>query len=138
MRLEVTFQNLVSIIRESQGFSGKDIITEASLLEKDLGITGDDGCELLEAIEEKFDISFTGPDGSLREVFCLSEGQYLFHSEGMNLFWLITSFLGRDSENAKAITAGELYRAALNAQEKQWAASQVNPRNPVILEDAND
>lgn len=124
MSLEVTLQNLVSIIRECQAFPEKDKITEASLLEKDLGITGDDGSELLEAIEKKFDISFSGPDGSLREAFGLSEGQYLFHGEGMSLFRLIASLFGRNSENVKAITVGELYLAALHSQEKKRVGLQ--------------
>jgi acyl carrier protein len=122
MSLEVTLENLISIIRECQGFSEKDRITEASLLEKDLGISGDDGSELLEAIEKQFDISFAGSDGSLRDAFGLSEGQYLFHSEGMNLFWLIASLFGRGSENVKSITVGELYLAARHAQEKKRVA----------------
>jgi acyl carrier protein len=122
MSLEVTLENLISIIRECQGFSEKDIITEASLLEKDLGITGDDGSELIEVIEKKFDISFAGSDGSLRDAFGLGEGQYLFHSEGMNLFWLLASLFGRDLENVKTITVGELYLATRHAQEKKCVA----------------
>ncbi len=122
MSIDVTLESLFSIIREHAGFSEKDVITEASLLEKDLGITGDDGCELLEAIEKKFTISFTGSDGSLREAFGLTEGQYLFHSEGMELSMWIASLFGRDSENVKAITVGELYLAARQAQEKKYIA----------------
>lgn len=116
MNIDVTLESLICLIRESQGFSEKDLVTEASLLEKDLGITGDDGCELLETIEKKFNISFTGSDGSLRDAFGLKEGQFLFHSEGMGLFMWLASLFRRDAENVKAITVGELYLAARYAQ----------------------
>jgi hypothetical protein len=84
-------------------------------LEKNLGITGDDGCALLLAVEEKFGISLTGADGSIHKGFDLEEGQYLFHSEGFNPCWLIARLFGRDPENVKAITVGDLYHAVCKA-----------------------
>lgn len=117
-----TLDDLISLIRKHQGISPKKEITENTLVEDDLGITGDDGCELLEAIEKKFDISFAGPNSSLRDAFGLSEGQFLFHSEGMCLFWLIASLVGRDPENVKAITVGDLFRAMSKASQRGHVA----------------
>lgn len=110
--LEVSLENLINVIRENQGLSGRDNITKTSLLEQDLGITGDDGTELLETIENTFDISFVGKDGSIREAFGLSQEQFLFHRDGMGL-------LGLGSENVKPITVEQLYLAMLGAQTKR-------------------
>lgn len=121
MKTTVSLDELIALVREHQGISPKQAITESSLLENDLGITGDDGCELLQAVERKFGISFAGADGSLRDAFGLSEGQFLFHSEGMNLFWLIERLCGREPENVKAITIGDLYRAICRAKENRVA-----------------
>ncbi|MDR0782087.1 MAG: DUF1493 family protein [Pseudomonadales bacterium] len=111
MNHPLTLDNLIALIREHQGISPKTKIGANSFIEKDLGITGDDGCELLQVIEKEFGVSFTGQDGSIREAFDLESNQYLFNSEGLNIFWLIARLFGRDSENVKQITVGELYRA---------------------------
>ena len=116
MKPEPDINGLIAFIRKHQGISQNKLISETSLLEKDLGITGDDGCELLEAIEKEFSLSFLGSDGSLREVFGLSDGQYLFHSEGVGLFSAIASLFGRDVENVKAISVGDLYSAISKAR----------------------
>ena len=92
----------IDFIRENQRISRSKEVLESSCLEKDLGITGDDGCELLEAIGKRFDVSLT------KEALGLSDGQYLFHNEGCRVFQLHASVFGRDSENVKAITVGEL------------------------------
>ena len=122
MSMDISLDELIALIREHQGIPPKMAITEASLLEKDLGITGDDGCELIEVVEKKFGISFAGATGSLREAVELSEGQYLFHSEGMNLFGLIASLFGHPPENVRAITVGELYLAVCRAKENRCIA----------------
>lgn len=112
MNVTISLDELIALIRERQGISGKKEITESSRLEKDLGITGDDGCELIEAVEKKFNLFLAGPDGSYREAFGLLDGQHLFHSE-MNLLWVFVRH-----ENVKAITVGELHLAACQAKEK--------------------
>jgi acyl carrier protein len=111
MNATISLDELIALIREHQGISGKKEITESSLLEKDLGISGDDGGELIEAIEKKFNLSFAGADGSLSKAFGLSEGQYLFHGE-VNLLGVFVR-----PENVKEITVGELYLAACKAKE---------------------
>jgi hypothetical protein len=113
---ELTIENLIEVIRDCQGFSDKDQITENSDLEKDLGITGDDGSELLEEIEKQFSISFLGADGTIREIFGLAQNEFLFHSEcGVNLFGLIASLWRKENAVVKSITVGQLYQAAQRA-----------------------
>lgn len=109
----ISIEDVISCIRDSQGIGPKPVILESTLIESDLGITGDDGCDLLADIEKHFGISFKGPDGSLREAFDLESDEYLFHSEGCNPFALILELFGRAVEKVKPITVGDLHRAIL-------------------------
>lgn len=121
MSFEVTLENLIRVIRKSQGFSDTTVIMPTSLLEDDIGITGDDGCDLLNDVEKEFGISFTGQDRTIRGVFGMKEGEYLFHGEGIDLFGFIRSLVGKDSENIKPITVAQLYEAICLAKEKNHA-----------------
>lgn len=116
--MNLDIDNLISLIRENHGIPDKTEVSETTLLEDDLGITGDDGCELLEVIENTFNLSFTGKDGSLREFFDLEENQFLFHSEGLDLFGIFSLIFGRDPESVKPITVGNLLDASLKAKSK--------------------
>ena len=73
MNYKLTIDNLTKAIRESQSISNQKIITDHTTLEDDLGITGDDGCDLLEDIERQFSLSFSNQEGSFREVFSLEK-----------------------------------------------------------------
>jgi hypothetical protein len=116
MNLILTFENLVAVIRECTGIPKKVPIAENSRLEEDLGITGDDGDDLLLEIQKRFSLSFVGEDGTIREIFGLEHNQYLFHGEGSYPFeWLISLF-SKHTENVKTITVGQLYEAAVKAK----------------------
>lgn len=116
MNSEITLDRLIEFIRNHQRISKEIVIDQNSFLEKDLGITGDDGEEFLEAIERGFVVSFAGSNGTIREAFGLEKDEYLFHSEGIWFFRFIASFFGRDVENVKPLTVGELYRIVLSAK----------------------
>lgn len=118
MKKELTLKNLIALIRELHRISDKKAINESTLIEEELGITGDDGCELLEEIESNFDLSFSGKDSSLREFFDLEDNQYLFHSEGFSLTGIFQFILGGKSENVKRITVGDLYSGATKAKQR--------------------
>jgi acyl carrier protein len=60
MTSTVTVAEVIAYIRESQGITEAKSITTDTLLECDLGITGDDGSELLEDLQKRFGISFAG------------------------------------------------------------------------------
>ncbi len=109
IKSNINIDELIDFIREHQGISEKQIIEETTQLENGLGITGDDGCELLEAIEKKFGISFVGSDGTLREAFNLKDDEYLFHSENFH-FYNFFNF-NRDTEKVNLITVRQLYEA---------------------------
>jgi hypothetical protein len=83
----------------------------ATLLEEDLGITGDDGAELIEAFAERFGVDMSEFGKS---------GRFYFHSEGIDpggcLINLILFPLGLRlrylRDDVIPITAGDLARAA--------------------------
>lgn len=110
MMATATFDDVVRALRASQGIRDKVMITGATLLEDELGITGDDGCDLLEDLEQAFDMSFSDADGSLRAAFGLADDQFLFHGEGWNLLGLFRE------ENVKPLSVGELHRVIVARQ----------------------
>ncbi len=106
---QANLDELIAFIKEHQGRSHKISVSSESLLENDLGITGDDGRELLEAIEKKFGVTFSDGEAGLRPAFGLSENEFLFHSEG---FDIVPSFIKRlfgfKPEKIHPLTVGRL------------------------------
>lgn len=103
---DFSFENFVDFLNDNYNSSDKLSLTRETLVEKDLGITGDDGDEFLLAIEDEFGIDFRDETGSIRKAFDLKENEYLFHSEDSGLF----SF---KKENIIPLTVGQLYDAVV-------------------------
>ena len=91
-------------------------ISAETRFEDDLGITGDDGCELLQATEKRFKVSLSSEEHGFRETFNLGPNEFLFHSEGFgpSLPDLLTLF-GRPEPVVVAFTVGELDDAVRRA-----------------------
>ena len=115
----VTLAEVIAYIRESQGITEAKAITDATLLERDLGITGDDGSELLEDLQKWFGVSFAGADGTLREAFGLEKDEYLFHSEGVSLLLMIANLFGFSIEKVKPLSVGQLHHVILERKERR-------------------
>ncbi|AKD54751.1 hypothetical protein [Spirosoma radiotolerans] len=102
---EITFEHFTDFIRQHAGVSSKRLITPSTQFEKDLGITGDDGIEFLEAIERHYGVAFCKDEQGFREMFKLGPNEYLFHSEGFGIpFW----WFGQKPV-VRAFTVGEFY-----------------------------
>jgi hypothetical protein len=91
------------------------------LFEDDLGITGDDGCELLEATESHFRVCLSSPVDGYRRTFDLAPHEFLFNSEGLG--WGLSDIISlfRPSvvpPSVKAFRVGELFEAVKNAPSK--------------------
>lgn len=99
---DFSFENFVDFTIDSFCLQSNESITRDTLVEKDLGITGDDGDDFLLAIQDEFGMDFRDEKGSIRKAFDLKENEYLFHSEGLNLFPF-------NKENIKPLTVGQLY-----------------------------
>jgi acyl carrier protein len=121
MAKTISFDQFAEFVREWAGLRKQKNITPETLFERDLGITGDDGCELLEAVEKHFDVTLHSEEDGYRETFNLTPGEYLFHSEGgfmppvhesNPLISLFNSEpVSLSTENVRAFTVGELYPA---------------------------
>lgn len=102
---DLSFENFIDFINDNFNLTDNNV-TRETLVEKDLGITGDDGGEFLLAIQDEFGINFCDETGSLNKAFDLKENEYLFHSEG-TMLWILGAFFPED--NIKPLTVGELY-----------------------------
>ena len=85
-------------------------IMPGTLFEDDLGITGDDGGDLLEATAIQYGIHLTS------DLFDLAPNEFLFHPEGFGPNW--SELLGRPSITVREFSVGELYDAILKSAGK--------------------
>lgn len=116
MNTVIELEDVIAFIREHQRLGVRIPITSTTFFERDLGITGDDGVELLEDIQKRFGVSFIGPDGSLRVAFGLAADEYLFHSEGFSLFGFIAHLFGWASEKVRPLSVGRLHQVVVEQQ----------------------
>jgi hypothetical protein len=109
-----TMQQVADFVREWALIPAKKEITGHTQFERDLGITGDDGGELLEAAQEHFKVDLADGGNGYRKIFQLGDNEYLFHSEGLTLGYggtdMITLFTNTDP-SVRAFTVGELCEA---------------------------
>ncbi len=119
--MEPTLEQIIEIIQDNFGPYRKTI-DGTSRVEEDLHICGDDGAELLEACEKAFSISFDTEDNSFRNRFSLAENEYLFTSEGFDLFCIgrfIDWLRGMPKPVIRDVTVGKLHRVIVEAVREQ-------------------
>ena len=109
-----SFDRFADFIRGWAFVPNKKKIAPETEFERDLGITGDDGSDLLVATEKEFGISLSSEEYGYRETFSLEPNEYLFNSEG-GAIWELTTLFG--TSTVRAFTVGELYRAVQRALE---------------------
>jgi len=102
------FEEFAEFVRAFAGLSRKRSIVPSTRFEGDLGITGDDGCDLLRETETQFGVALSSKEHGYRLTFGLGPDEYLFHAEGLDLF-------GLSSGPVREFTAGELYDAVCRA-----------------------
>lgn len=112
----IELEDVIAFIREHQRLGERIPITSTTFFERDLGITGDDGVELLEDIQKRFGVSFIGPDGSLSGAFGLAADEYLFHSEGFNPFLFVANLFGYAIEKVRPLSVGQLHQVVAERQ----------------------
>jgi len=119
--MEPTLEQIIEIIQENFG-SYRKPIHENSRVEEDLHICGNDGIDLLEACEQTFNISFDTENNSFRNRFSLAENEYLFTSEGLDLFGIcrfIDWIRGIPKPIIRDLTVGKLHRVIVEAVREQ-------------------
>jgi hypothetical protein len=113
-REQPSFESLCEIIREQCQLRPDERIVSDTQFERDLGITGDDGDEVLHRVEEYYSIRFSA------ESFNLSPNEFLFHSEGFDLFKVpIRMILRKPEPEIRSFTVGELFEATSKEYLKQ-------------------
>src|SRR5262249_1359744 len=102
-----SFDEFAAFVRDFAGLSSKTSILRCTRFENDLGVTGDDGLELLLKTEERFDVQLSSEAHGFRQTFGLAPNEYLFNGEGFNPLNLFR----RSSAIIREFTVGELYDA---------------------------
>jgi hypothetical protein len=93
-------------------------ITAQTRIEEDLGVTGDDGADLLIAAEEHFRVALCDPEDGIRAVFGLGPNEYLFGPEGFDpigLSVLVRWLRGEPKPVFRDLTVAELHEALAEA-----------------------
>ncbi len=119
--MEPTLEQIIEIIQDNFGPYRKTI-DGTSRVEEDLHICGDDGVELLDAYEKAFNISFDTENNSFRNRFSLAENEYLFTSEGFDLFCIgrfVDWLRGMPKPVIRDVTVGKLHRVIVEAVREQ-------------------
>ena len=113
-----TFGEIADFVREWASIPTKQEITPDTQFERDLGITGDDGSDLLEAVQKRFSVNLAPDESGYRTTFNLRPNEYLFNSEGFSIGSggtdMITLFTNTNP-SVRRFTVGELYEATRKA-----------------------
>jgi hypothetical protein len=107
-----SFDDFVAFVRDYIRPPRTTAITRSTRFEADLDITGDDGCDLLEKTEKRFQVRLSSEEHGYRQTFNLGPNEYLFHSEGCNPFApLMALFRRSPPPTIMDLTVGDLYDA---------------------------
>jgi acyl carrier protein len=114
---ELTFDEFANFIREYWHVSDRKEISPETQFERDLGLTGDDGNDLLEATEKRFGVTLASEEIGVRETFNLGPNEYLFHAEGWDPFpFSFTSLFDAVEPTVREFTVGALFEAVRKAK----------------------
>ncbi|MDE8556371.1 hypothetical protein [Pantoea vagans] len=119
--MEPSLADVIAFVRKFSGCR-RENIDENTCLEKDLGITGDDGVELLEEAEKVFGVSFFAEEDEFRKAFSLQENEYLFHSEGIDflgIVYLCRRLRGIPAPVIRDLSVGQLHSVLVEARNKK-------------------
>lgn len=116
---DLTFDQFADFIREFWCLPSRKQVTPETQFERDLGLTGDDGDELLLATVKRFEIRLGSDETGIRETFNLGRNEYLFHSEGLDLFpFRFTSLFGPEEHTVRKLTVGALFEVVRDARKR--------------------
>jgi hypothetical protein len=116
-----SFDEFAEFIRQWARISRKKRIAPETEFEDGLGITGDDGSDLLRATEKRFEVALSSEEYGYRKTFNLGPDEFLFHGEGL---WPdVRTLFGRSAPVVVAFTVGALYEAVQKALVEKAAGS---------------
>jgi hypothetical protein len=109
-----TLDEFIDFLRNFARIPAGKMITAETLIEDDLGITGDAGLALLKEAEKRFGVHLCSEEHGFRQTFNLEPNEYLFSSEGLGLIGLLHGFFGTNV-TVRVLAVGELYDAVCRA-----------------------
>ena len=112
MNEPVTFEQVADFVRAWAVLRTNIFIQPETQFERDLGITGDDGSDLIVDAAAEFGVKLT------EDSFDLGFNEFLFHSEGIDISPVIQSLFGKPMPEVRAFTVGELHNAIAQEQSK--------------------
>lgn len=117
---DLTFDEFAAWLREYWNVPAHKAIVPGTQFERDLGLTGDDGDDLLEATEKEFEVRLGNEETGVRETFNLQPNEYLFNSEGWgpSRAELISLFSSSPYPTVRSFTVGELFEAVRRIKAK--------------------
>jgi acyl carrier protein len=107
--MKISFEEVADFVRSWARLPKKIVITPDTRFEQDLGVTGDDGSELLEAATKHFRVKLASEDYGYRESFNLGPDEYLFHSEGWGMAFEVLSLF--HTPTVREFRVGDLHEA---------------------------
>jgi len=113
-----SFDEVAAFVHEFAGISPHRSIKPETRLVADLGITGDDGDDLLRAANEHFQVDLASPDNGIAQTLRLGPNEYFFRPEGVDLFGIsliIRWFRGEPAPAYRDLAVGELQKAISKA-----------------------
>jgi hypothetical protein len=119
---EPTVVEVADFVRRFAGISPNRPIGSDTRIDADLGITGMEGPELLQAAEEHFDVVLATEENGVRDTFRLGPNEYLFGSEGLDLLGItaiIRLLKGEPRPVVRDLTIEELRQAISRAATPQ-------------------
>lgn len=124
---ELTFNEFADFIRDFWRVSPHKQIEPDTQFERELGLTGDDGGDLLGAAEKRFGVKLVSEEDGIRKTFNLGPNEYLFHSEGWELLPAeFTTLFGSGEPTVRKFKVGELYEAVRNVQMLERSGRDTN------------
>jgi hypothetical protein len=110
---EPSLLDVANFVRAWTGMSNKFVVRSETRLEADLGVTGDEGEELLKAVAKAFSVALANPDDGYRTTFSLSPNEYLFSSEGFDMLGIgsLIGHGGTPNHFVRDLTVGQLHTA---------------------------
>ena len=114
---DLTFDEFAAFIRQYWHVLHRKKVLPETQFERDLGLTGDDGDDLLKAAEKRFGVTLGSEETGGRETFNLGPNEYLFHSEGWNSSpFRLTLLFDSIEPRIREFTVGELFEAVRKAR----------------------
>lgn len=122
---EPSVEDVVAFVREFTRVGSRQPVNSQTRLEADLGVTGDDGADLLEATAARYGLDHEALGSALVETLGLGPDEFVFGPEGLDLIGIgaLVRWVRREPRPSyRDLTVSELHGAVLAASRSHSAA----------------